>query len=100
MTAKYSIRVRGIVDKSWSHYFGDMSITAQEGENQSEDTVLAGPLKDSSALMGVLYRLYSLGFELVSVERIPALLAVCLGAALVGYMLDAAGPLCLSSLSG
>ncbi len=100
MPARYRIRVRGIVDKSWSHYFGDLTITTPEKEDQAEDTLLAGQLPDNWALMGVLYRLYRLGFELISVEKMPVLLAVCLGAALVGYILDAAGPLGLSSLSG
>ncbi len=90
MPAKYCIRVRGTVDEQWSNYFGDMTITVPDEENHPEDTQLAGELTDSSALMGVLYRLYSLGFELLSVQKIAAVMAAFLGASLIGYVFERA----------
>jgi hypothetical protein len=85
MAAKYCIRVRGVVDKAWSDYFGHLAIAVPDEEHQPDVTTLTGQLPDEAALVGILYRLYSLGFELLSVEKVAAIAAVFVGAALIGY---------------
>jgi hypothetical protein len=84
MTTKYSIRVRGIVDRAWSDYFGALTITVQDEKDQPPITTLCGDVADQSALVGILYRLYGLGFELMSIERLPAILGFLVGAVLIG----------------
>ncbi len=78
MTNKYCIRVSGMVDQAWSDYFGDMAITIdrEHDEDTAVTSSLAGPVADQAALLGILYRLYSLGYELISVERVVAFLAL------------------------
>jgi hypothetical protein len=83
MKAKYCIRVRGIVDKSWSDYFGALTITIQDEEGQPQITTLCGEVADQSALVGILYRLYGLGFELLSLEKVLPVLTMLIGAALI-----------------
>jgi hypothetical protein len=62
----YEIRVKGILDRKWSDWFGNFSIRPQsEGE-----TVLTGQIMDQAALHGVISRIMSLNLELISVVRI------------------------------
>jgi hypothetical protein len=58
------IRIKGQIDKSWSDWLGDLSISyAENGE-----TVLTGPVRDQAELYGLLNRLSSLGLQLNSVN--------------------------------
>jgi hypothetical protein len=57
------IRIKGQIDRSWSDWLGELSVSyAENGE-----TVLSGPLRDQAALYGLLNRLSSLGLQLQSV---------------------------------
>jgi hypothetical protein len=58
------IRIKGQIDKSWSDWLGDLSVTyIGNGE-----TVLTGPVRDQAALYGLLTRLSNLGLQLRSVN--------------------------------
>jgi hypothetical protein len=58
------IRIKGRIDKQWSDWLGNLSITyAENGE-----TVLTGLVRDQAALYGLLNRLSSLGLQLNSVN--------------------------------
>ncbi len=84
MTPKYCIRVRGTLDKAWSDYFGNLAITVDEDEDCGKTTCLSGPVADQATLIGILHRLYSLGYELLAVNRVIIFSALLLTAALVG----------------
>jgi hypothetical protein len=55
--AKYRIRVKGVLDQSWSGRLGGMTITTNQ-EDESLVTTLTGRLLDQAALLGVLNTLY------------------------------------------
>ena len=68
----YSIRVAGLLDKSWSDRLGGMSINngELEGEGTRPVTTLTGPLADQAALLGVLNALYNWHYPLLYVEHL------------------------------
>ena len=57
------VRVKGQIDPQWSKWLGALSVT----HTAAGETVLTGPVRDQSALYGLLERLSSLGLQLVSV---------------------------------
>lgn len=66
----YRIRVQGNLDAKWAGYFEDMQLTSEETPEGVAITTLAGCLNDQAALQGVLQKLYTLGFALLSVEKL------------------------------
>jgi hypothetical protein len=66
----FRIRVRGVLDASWSDYLGDMALSAEREGESVTITTLIGPLADQSALLGVLNAIHDLGLPLLSVEQI------------------------------
>ena len=66
------IRVRGHVDANWSDRLGGLTIT----HTRAGDTILTGPVRDQSALIGLMNMISGLGIRLVSVAsaEIPALM--------------------------
>ena len=64
--APYEIHVKGILDFSWSDWFGGFEITVQENE-----TILVGRVSDQAALHGILAKINDLGLSLISVNRLP-----------------------------
>jgi hypothetical protein len=59
----YYITVKGHLDRTWSEWFDDMTITnVANGE-----TVLAGEVVDQAALYGVLRKVPDLGLPLLTV---------------------------------
>ena len=58
------IRVKGRIDKDWSDWFDDLTIT----HTPQDETVLTGDVVDQSALYGLLARLRDLGLSLISVN--------------------------------
>ena len=67
--ARYRIRVKGILDQSWSGRLAGMTITTTEQEDDGPVTTLSGRLLDQAALLGVLNTLYDYYHcPLVSVE--------------------------------
>ena len=62
----YEIRVEGHLGDSWSSWFEELTIRHEE----SDQTVLSGPLADQTALHGVLMKIRDLGLPLVAVNRV------------------------------
>lgn len=68
MTAQYyEIRVRGLLDSSWSEWFGGMSIAH---DPTVCDTILFGPVPDETALYSLLIKARNLSLTLVSVSLV------------------------------
>jgi len=65
-TARYEIRVRGILSETLVEAFPSLDRQVKAGE-----TVLIGALPDQAALFGVLAQIEALGLELLDVRRIP-----------------------------
>ncbi len=63
--AIYQIRVKGVLDESWSDWFGGLTITPRA----SGETLLTGPVRDQAALHGLLVKIRDLGLVLLSVRR-------------------------------
>jgi hypothetical protein len=69
--AVYQIKVKGILDECWSDWLGGLAITPLA----SRDTLLTGPVRDQSALHGILARIRDLGLPLLSVKRVDTTFA-------------------------
>jgi hypothetical protein len=59
----YYITVKGHLDRTWSEWFDDMTIT----NKVNGETVLAGEIVDQAALYGVLRKVRDLGLPLLTV---------------------------------
>ena len=66
--ATYRIRLQGTLDRKWSEYLEDMTITCAHTADCAPVTILTGRLVDQAALLGVLNSMYDLSFPLLSVE--------------------------------
>jgi hypothetical protein len=63
--ALYEIRVRGLLDESWSNWLDGLTIEPYaHGE-----TLLSGPIRDQAALHGLLHKIRDLGLPLLCVEK-------------------------------
>lgn len=62
----YQIRVKGVLNENWSDWFDGLSISPQA----SGETLLTGPVRDQSALHGILVKIRDLGLDLLSVTQI------------------------------
>ena len=58
------IRVKGRIDKRWSEWLDDLTIT----HTDQDETVLAGPILDQAALYGLIAKLRDLGLPLLAVN--------------------------------
>jgi hypothetical protein len=61
----YEIRVKGRVDSRWFQCYEGLGVTYLAG-----DTILSGPIRDQSALHGVLERVRDLNLVLIALERV------------------------------
>ena len=61
----YQIRVQGVLDAQWSDWFDEMTVAPQD----NGDTVLSGPVRDQSALHGILAKIRDLGLPLLWLVR-------------------------------
>src|SRR5690348_286657 len=67
MTRYYQITVQEYLDDDWSAHFDGLTIThVPDGA-----TTLAGPVRDQTALYGLLAKLRDLGLTLLAVEAGP-----------------------------
>jgi len=66
----YRICVRGNLGDNWADYFYGVGICRRTMEHGALVTELTGSLADQAVLFDVLQKLYNLGFELISAERI------------------------------
>jgi hypothetical protein len=62
--ARYTIRVRGVLDPRLADWFDSWTIGLEAG-----DTTLRGVVADPAALYGLISRLRDLGLELLAVAR-------------------------------
>jgi len=61
----YQITVRGLIDAGWSDWFDGLTISPQVDGT----TLLTGPVRDQSALHGLLAKIRDRGLPLLSVKR-------------------------------
>ena len=66
-TSRYEIRVRGRLGEKIAARFEGFDM-----EVEPVETVLRGPVRDQSALHGILGQIESLGLELVEVRRVES----------------------------
>ena len=59
----YEFRVLGELAPEWSEWFDGLEVRAEDGE-----TVLRGPVRDQSALYGLIAKFRNLGLALISVN--------------------------------
>lgn len=64
----YEIRVKGVLDETWSEWFGGLAIVPQAGG----ETLLTGPVRDQAALHGLLVKIRDMGLYLLSVHSMEA----------------------------
>lgn len=64
--AVYQVRVKGTLDETWCDWFDGFSITPQTGG----ETLLTGPVRDQTALHGLLSKIRDLGLPLLLVKRV------------------------------
>ena len=62
----YQIRIKGHLDRRWTHWFEGLTITLEE----DGDTLLTGPVVDQAALHGYLKKVRDLGMPLLSVNSV------------------------------
>jgi len=62
----YKIRVEGHLDRQWSDWFDDLTITP----DVDGTTLITGPVADDAALHGLLKRVRDSGLRLLSVNRV------------------------------
>lgn len=63
--ATYHIRVAGLLDPERAAWFDGLSLT----HTASNETLLSGPVRDQTALHGLLSRVRDLGLTLLAVTR-------------------------------
>lgn len=68
MSANYTIRVRGAVDRRWETRLGGMRVSVARVDDAGYESILTGELPDQAALNGILSALYGLGYTLLSVQ--------------------------------
>jgi hypothetical protein len=64
----YQVSVKGNLDETWSDWFDGFTITPQTGG----ETLLTGPVRDQTALHGLLSKIRDLGLPLLLVKRVEA----------------------------
>jgi hypothetical protein len=65
--ATYRIKVQGWVSERWAEWVNGMAI-ARHGDDREPITTLTGTMADQAALLGLLQKLYNLGFLLLEVR--------------------------------
>jgi hypothetical protein len=69
--AVFRVCVQGVLDDSWSQYFGAQSMSVEMAENGVASTTLITEALDQAALIGLINYLNSLGLSLLAVEYLP-----------------------------
>ena len=61
----YQIQVKGQIDASWSDWFYGMKVVYEQGLS-----TLTGPVADQAALRGILFKIWDLNLDLISVNHV------------------------------
>jgi hypothetical protein len=62
----YEIRVKGVLDETWSDWLGGLAIIPQA----CGETLLRGPVRDQAALHGLIVKIRNMGLCLLSVNPV------------------------------
>jgi hypothetical protein len=68
--AFYRIQVHGLVDERMRDWFEDMQVTTESREEGKVISCLSGMVADQAALHGILDRIYTFGYMILSVIRV------------------------------
>ena len=69
--ARYLIGVRGVLDESWSDWFGGVEVALEQAVDGSPVTLLTG-MFDHSTPHGILARSRDLNLTLISVSQVES----------------------------
>ena len=64
----YQIKIKGMLDVSWSDWLGNVDIQTEQAGFAGAVTTLTVDLSDQAALFGILDHIRDLNLELVSVN--------------------------------
>ena len=67
--AHYRVRVKGTVSERWASWFENLVLSHSEPGIDPLVTTLSGRLADQAALLGLLQKLDTMGYLLLSVHR-------------------------------
>ena len=67
-SAVFQVCIRGMLDDSWSDYFGTQSVSVEVDEEGVALTTFTTEAVDQAALVGLINRLNGLGLPLLAVE--------------------------------
>jgi hypothetical protein len=67
----YQVKIAGQLSENWSDWINEMNIQIEADTSGFATTTLTGTL-DQAALIGLLRRLYYLGFPLISINCIQS----------------------------
>jgi hypothetical protein len=65
MPLHYQIKVKGVLDDTWSEWFDGLRIT----HDAAGDTLLEGAVRDQTALYGLLGKARDMGLTLIAVTQ-------------------------------
>ncbi len=65
MPLHYQIKVKGVLDDTWSEWFDGLRIT----HDAAGDTLLEGAVRDQTALYGLLGKARDMGLTFIAVEQ-------------------------------
>jgi hypothetical protein len=68
--AVYRIEVEGPIGERLSSWFEDMTVSITSRADGKKISTLVGPVADQAALHGLLSRIYTLGFLVITVTRV------------------------------
>jgi hypothetical protein len=68
--AIYRIEMDGNIDQRILTWFDDMTLSTESREEGKTTSTLVGLVADQAALHGLLNRIYTLGFLVISVTRV------------------------------
>lgn len=66
----YQIKVAGILDQTWSDWFGGMEIITESRSQGQLTTILTGRVADQAHLRGILSRIWDLHLKVISIHPI------------------------------
>lgn len=68
----YEICIRGHLGSEWTDWFGEFAMVQQYDGEGLPVTVMTGPVRDQSALSGILIQLNDINCQLISVNPVLA----------------------------